>query len=119
MSILFLASACLMMWALGSDSPAQEKEKRKGTVTGEIKGKKATPNKKNVIIDVLAAGEEKARPYRVQYDPKVKGPIPAVLKAVEAASVGDRVQLDWIDTGEGLAITKFEVLKKKSGDKEK
>jgi hypothetical protein len=38
---------------------------------------------------------------------------------VKAANVGDRVQFDWLDTGEGLAITKFEVLKKKSGKKEK
>jgi hypothetical protein len=52
------------------------------------------------------------RSYRVQYDPKAKGPIPSVLEAVRAAKVGDRVQLEWIDTGEGLAITAFEVLKK-------
>jgi len=97
------------------DTSAQDKDKKKrtGTVTGEIKSSKATPNGKNTIIEVLAPGEEKARAYRVQYDPKVKGPIESVLKAVRAAKVGDRVQLDWIDTGEGLAITKFEVLTKK------
>jgi hypothetical protein len=39
--------------------------------------------------------------------------MPEVLKAVRAANVGDRVQLDWIDTGEGPAITQLEVLKKK------
>jgi hypothetical protein len=42
----------------------------------------------------------------------VKGPMPEVLKKVRAAKVGDRVQLEWIDTGEGLAITAFQVLKK-------
>jgi hypothetical protein len=90
----------------------QEKKKRTGSLTGELKSQKATPNGKNVIIEVLAAGEEKARPYRVNYDPQVKGPIPKVLEAVRAAKVGERVQLEWIDTGEGLAITSFSVLKK-------
>ena len=116
-SLICLAFACLLLWGISNE--AQSQEKRKGTISGEIKTKKDTPNKKNVVIEVLAAGEEKARPYRVQYDPKVKGPIPEILKAVKASNVGDRVQLEWIDTGEGLAITKFEVLKKKSGKKEK
>lgn len=96
----------------GSDGLGQEKKKRTGTLVGEIKSKKDTPNGKNVIIEVLAPGEEKPRSYRVMYDPKVKGPMPKVLEAVRAAKIGDRAQLDWIDTGEGLAITKFEVLKK-------
>jgi hypothetical protein len=115
-NLVCIAFACLLVWGISNE--AQSQEKRKGTISGEIKSKKDTPNKKNVIIEVLAAGEEKARPYRVQYDPKVKGPMPEVLKAVKASNVGDRVQFDWIDTGEGLAITKFEVLKK-SGKKEK
>ena len=93
-------------------APAPGQEKRTGKVTGELKSMKDTPNRKNVVIEVRADGEEKARSYRVQYDPAVKGPIPDVLKAVKAASVGDRVELDWVDTGEGLAITKFAVLKK-------
>jgi hypothetical protein len=96
---------------------AQGKERRTGSVTGEIKSRKDTPNGRNVIIEVLASGEEKPRPYRVQYDQKAKGPIPDVLAAVRAARVGDRVQLDWIDTGEGLAIKKFEVIKKKEDKK--
>lgn len=92
---------------------AQEQKKRSGTLTGELKSQMATPNGKNTIIEVLAPGEEKARSYRVQYDAKAKGPIPSVLEAVRAAKVGDRVQLEWVDTGEGLAIKSFEVLKKK------
>ena len=92
---------------------AQEQKKRSGTLTGELKSQKASPNGKNTIIEVLAPGEEKARSYRVQYDAKAKGPIPSVLEAVRAAKVGDRVQLEWVDTGEGLAIKSFEVLKKK------
>lgn len=96
----------------GSTETAVGQEKRTGSVVGEIKSRKDTPNGKNVMIEVLAAGEEKARSYRVQYDPSAKGPIPEVLKVVRGAGVGDRVEFDWIDTGEGLAIKKFAVLKK-------
>ncbi len=96
-----------------TEAEAQDKKKRMGTLTGEIKSSKVSPNGKNQIIEVQAVGEENPRPYRVMYDPKVKGPIPKVLEAVKAAKVGDRVQLDWVDTGEGLAITEFQLLKKK------
>ena len=107
-----LIGACVII-ALGivCGLEAQEK-KRSGKLTGELKSSKASPNGKNTIIEVLAPGEEKARSYRVQYDKKANGPMPEVLKAVRAAKVGDRVQLEWVDTGEGLAITAFEVLKK-------
>jgi hypothetical protein len=98
-------------------SAGGQDKKRTGSVTGEIKSKKDTPNGKNVILEVLAAGEEKARSYRVQYDPAVKGPLVDVLKAVRDAKVGDKTEFDWMDTGEGLAITKFQVLKKEK-DKE-
>jgi hypothetical protein len=91
---------------------AQDQKKRSGMITGELKSQKASPNGKNAIIEVLAPGEEKARSYRVLYDPKVKGPIPSVLESVRAAKVGDRVQMEWVDTGEGLAIKSFQVLKK-------
>jgi len=102
---------CLLLVAFGLGA-AQDQKKRSGTATGEVKSQKKTPNGKNIIIEVLAAGEEKARSYRVLYDAKVKGPIPSVLEAVRSASIGDRVQLEWVDTGEGLAIKSFEVLKK-------
>lgn len=97
------------------DAAQDQKKKRTGMITGVLKSQKKTPNGKNTIVEVLAPGEEKARSYRVQYDPKVKGPIESVLKAVRAAKVGDRVQLEWVDTGEGLAITTFAVLKKGGG----
>jgi hypothetical protein len=94
-------------------------DKRTGTISGVIKAKK--DQDKNVVIEVLAPGEEKPRPYFVQFDPKVKGPMPKVLKAVRAARVGDRVVFDWEATGHGPAIVKFEVLKKgrdkKDGEK--
>ena len=111
----FGVAAVFLLAALGG--PARGEEKRTGSITGEIKSKKDTPNGKNVVIEVLAAGEEKPRPYRVQYDQKAKGPIPEVLKAVRAAAVGDKVEFDWVDTGEGLAIKRFQVLKKGDGGK--
>lgn len=85
-------------------------DKRSGTITGEIKSKKEQNH--NLVIEVLAPGEEKARSYFVQHDPKIKGPIPEVLKAVGAANVGDQVVFDWEATGHGPAIVKFEVSKK-------
>jgi hypothetical protein len=64
------------------------------------------------VIEVLAPGEEKARSYFVQFDPKAQAPIPEVLSAVRAANVGDQVVFDWEATGHGPAIVKFEVRKK-------
>lgn len=113
MARLITMGVAIAFLAAGANGVAQEKEKKRtGSLTGEIKSSKASPNGKNTIVEVQASGEEKPRAYRVQYDPNAKGPIPAVLESVRAAKVGDRVQLDWIDTGEGLAITSFQVLKK-------
>jgi hypothetical protein len=92
-------------------------EKRSGTIAGVIKSSKA--QEKNVVIEVLAPGEEKARSYFVQYDPKIKAPIPEVLSAVRAAKVGDQVLLGWEATNHGPAIVKFEVRKKSEAKKEK
>ena len=92
--------------ATGRDD-ALAKETRTGSISGEIKSKKE--QNKNIVIEVLAPGEEKARAYFVQYDPKLKAPIPEVLKAVAAANVGDRVVFDWEATGHGPAIVKFKV----------
>ncbi|MBM3994107.1 MAG: hypothetical protein FJ303_08125 [Planctomycetes bacterium] len=108
--LAFTAIALLFSGITHADQ--KDKKKRTGTLVGEIKSSKVSPNGKNQIIEVLASGEEKARTYRVQYDPSVKGPIPKVLEAVKAAKVGDRARLEWIDTGEGLAITAFQLLKK-------
>jgi hypothetical protein len=113
--VLSVVVGVLAVFGLGDTVQAQEK--KTGTITGEIKTKKNTPNGKNVIIEVLAPGEEKPRPYRVMYDPAKKGPKEDVLAAVREAKVGDQVQFDWVDTGEGLAITAFKVVKKGSGDK--
>ena len=113
-----LAVVAFCFLTVGLLDAAQDQKKRSGMITGVLKSQKKSPNGKNSIIEVLAPGEEKARSYRVQYDPKVKGPIEPVLKAVRAANVGDTVQFEWVDTGEGLAITSFQVLKKAGEKKE-
>lgn len=89
--------------------------KRTGTIDGEVKSTKEQG--KNIVIEVLAPGEEKPRSYFVQFDPKLKAPMPEVLKAVRGAKVGDRVVFDWEATNHGPAIVKFEILKKAGGDK--
>jgi hypothetical protein len=115
---LFLASLVVaMLMICGSGPSAQAQERKSGTLTGVIKSKKPTPNGRNVILEVLAPGEEEPRPYRVNYSPEVKGPLPKVLEAVKASNVGDQVRFDWVDTGEGLGIKSFEVVKKAEGDK--
>src|SRR5262249_19771417 len=112
------ASLAMTLLALcGIRHEALGQEPRSGTVTGELKAKKDINDGKNTAIDVLAPGEERARSYQVQYDEKVKGPFPDVLKAVRGAAVGDRVQIDWVATGHGPAIKKFQVVKKGSGEK--
>lgn len=88
----------------------KEKDKRGGTIIGELKGRQDKDN--NTTIEVLAPGEEKARRYFVNYDPKIKGPIKSVLAAVRTAKIGDRVEFQWVATGHGPAITSFKVLKK-------
>ncbi len=99
----------------GKDVPKDGK--RSGTIAGEVKSKKAQGN--NVVIEVLAPGEEKARAYFVQFDPKIQGPILEILSAVRAANVGDQVLFDWEATGHGPAIVKFEVRKKATEKKDK
>jgi hypothetical protein len=94
-------------------SDAGEKEKNESyRVIGELKSQKNTPDGNNTLIEVLAPGEEKPRRYFVLYDPKINGPIVAVLRAVRAAHVGDTVELEWVKTGHGPAIKTFQVFKK-------
>jgi hypothetical protein len=107
-----LAILCFVL--CGLSNAGQEEKKKGGTVIGTLQAEKKTKDGNNSMIDVLAPGEEKARTYFVNYDPKIKGPIPSVLKAVRAAKVGDRVELEWIATNHGPAITAFRVLKKDS-----
>ena len=119
MVVMSLTLAVLAAAGVAGIAQEKDKKKRGGSLVGEVKSTKPTPNGKNVQLEVLAPGEEKARLYRVQYDPKVKGPMPKVLEAARAAKVGDRVQFEWVDTGEGLAMTSFEILKKATEPKKK
>ena len=112
----FTASLAVTLLAFcGTGNEALGQELRSGTVTGELKAKKDINDGKNTSIDVLAPGEEKPRSYHVQYDEKIKGPMPDVLKAVRAANVGDRVEIEWVATGHGPAIKKFQIVKKANG----
>jgi len=112
--LTILTAACVLFASLSAG--AQDDKKRTGSVVGTLKSQKPTKDGKNSIIEVLAPGEEKPRSYHVVYDPKIKGPIESVLKAVRAAKVGERVEFDWVETGHGPAIKTFRVLVK-SGDK--
>jgi hypothetical protein len=103
-------AVALLGWVLVAGDAAAQDEKKSGTISGEVKSLK--DKNKNVEITVLSPGEEKARAYFVQYDPKAKAPIASVLKAVKHAKVGDKVVFDWVATNHGPAIVKFEVLKK-------
>ena len=115
-----LAATCMTFIALIAYVPSDAQEPKKaGAIIGEVKAAKDSKDGKNTMIDVLAPGEEKARTYFVNYDPKIKGPIPEVLKAVRAAKVGERVELEWISTNHGPAITAFRVLKTGSKDEGK
>lgn len=95
--------ALLIMCGIGN---AQGQKKRTGTIIGELKSIKDAPNKRDTIIEVLAPAEEKARRYHVGAQQKT------LVAAVRAAKVGDRVEIDWFDTNEGLCVEKFRVLKK-------
>src|SRR5262245_36888070 len=115
--ILAVAAAVLFLAVVGT-ADAQNARKT-GTTIGTITASAPSPNGKNTIIDVKAPGDEAARKFRVQYDPTIKAPLAEVLKSVRAAKVGDQCKFDWVDTGEGLAIVKFEVVKKADEKKEK
>jgi hypothetical protein len=101
------------VFVLGAAASAQEG--KGGTIVGVVKASKNTQDGRNTTIEVLAPGEEKARSYFVNYDPKIKGPLPKVLAVVRTAKVGDRVELQWVPTNHGPAIVSFSVVKKDGG----
>lgn len=80
-----------------------------GTVVGKLKSKVDTADGKNTNIEVKAPGEEKPRKYFVNFDPKLRKPLPKVLHDVRSASIGDAVELEWVKTGHGPAIISFMV----------
>ncbi len=85
---------------------AELKKLRTGTTIGVLKSVNPAKNKRDIIIEVLAPGEEKPRRYTVGAQK------PAMIATINAAKVGDRVEIDWFDTVEGLCIEKFQVLTK-------
>ena len=111
-----LAITCGLSGAIAQN---KDKKERTGTVIGEFKSRKDSKNGKSVTLEILGAGEEKARAYLVAYnpnDPKAKGPFVELLAAVNTAKIGDRVQCEWVDTPKGSEggyfLTAFKVLKK-------
>lgn len=92
--------------AAGQAGGVQLKKLRTGSTVGELRSVKPAKNKRDMEIEVRAPGEERARRYTVGAHQK------ELLVAVKAASVGDRVEIDWFDTVEGLCVEKFRVLKK-------
>ena len=76
-----------------------------------MKGQKDVNDGKNVHLEVLAPGEEKARSYHVMHDPKIKGGDRKILAEVRMAKAGDRVEIEWVATGHGPAIKAFKILK--------
>jgi hypothetical protein len=99
--------------ATGGATNAQLKKLRTGTTIGELKSVKPAKNKRDVEIEILAPGEEKARRYTVGAQQK------ELMVAVKAATVGDRVEIEWFDTVEGLCVDKLQVLKKAKNEKDK
>ena len=109
---------CVVL-ALAACAFASAQEPKTGKIIGELKTQKDSKDGKNTIIEVLAPGEEKARSYHVNWDPKLMAPLPDVLKSVRGAKVGERVEFEWVGTNHGPAITSFKVLKKDSDSKDK
>jgi hypothetical protein len=108
---------CVLLFAgaLRLESAAQPKG-RTAQVQGILKSRIELKNTKNILIEILADGEETPRKYGVPYLPKEKGPIAGVLPAVHAARLGDRVRCDLVYGAHGyesgFTVVSFEVLKK-------
>ena len=104
MSVLFFCSGFSNPWA--------------DEVVAQIELK----NSKNLIIEILADGDEKPRRFGVPYVPKGKGPITEVLAAVSRANIGDRVHCELVYGAygyeSGFTVTAFQVLKKAEAKKD-
>jgi hypothetical protein len=114
-----LASACGHAQSTAQDKDTKE---RTATVIGVLTSRTEIKNRKDLIIEILADGEEKARRYGVPYVPKGKGPITEVLGDVNRAKIGDRVLCDLLYGAygyeSGFTVTSFQVLKKTDGKKD-
>jgi hypothetical protein len=96
--------------AMGDTAAAQLKKLRTGTTIGELKSITLAKNKRDMVIEVLSPGEERARRYTVGAQQK------EVIAVVKAAKVGDRVEVEWFDTVEGLCVDKLKVLRAEKPD---
>ena len=109
--LLLTLAVALLSFAVAS---ADEKEKKSGTVTGEV-----TAKDKN-WIEVKADGEEKARRYMPHWrggDTNQGGGLDKdMLKVFAGLKVGSRVRLEW-EFEERARAVKVEVLDNKKKDK--
>jgi len=105
----FLGTA-LALDVLSADVAAQEKRKT-GTILGFVTDKGNSKAMNNAWVEIKADGEEKGRRYWPAADRKIGGPDREILAAIRAVAIGARVQIEWIDAGDGKDITKFQVLK--------
>jgi hypothetical protein len=107
---LFIAS--LLVIAL-VDSGASQEKRRTGALAGVVTDKGNSKDGKNGWVEIKADGEEKGRRYWPAADRKVGGPDREILAAIRKVGIGSRVRIEWIDSGDGKDMTKFEVLKPK------
>lgn len=111
-----LLGMALMVVALVSfaDLSAQDKAKRRtGTLAGVVIAKGDSKDGRNGWIEIKADGEEKGRKYWPVGAPKGGGPDREILAGMRKAEIGARVQVEWVDAGDGKDLTKFEVLRGK------
>lgn len=93
----------IVVVATADHGTAQLKKLRTGRTIGELRSMNLAKNKRDTEISVLAPGEENARRYTV--NPLQK----EVLAELKRAKIGDRVEIDWYDTVEGLCVDKLKL----------
>ncbi len=119
-AMLLMASGCQILCSpLAPMVHGSDDKERTGTVSGELKSRTEAKNGRSVTLEILASGEEKARRYFVAYNPKdptAEKPFKELLAKVNAAKIGDRVQIAWVNNPKGseggFFVTDFEILKK-------
>jgi hypothetical protein len=109
MRILVYGLAVTLFFFPVDSGQAQLKKLKTGVVAGEVRAIQTARNKRDMELELLAPGEEKARKYTVGAHQKV------LLETLKFLQVGDRVEIDWFDTVEGLCVEKLRLLKKTPG----
>ncbi len=108
--MLGFCALTLLFSLLSADTTAQDK-RRTGTIVGLVTDKGNSKTMNNAWVEVKADGEEKGRKYWPAADRKIGGPDREILAAIRTVAIGARVQIEWIDAGDGKDISKFQVLK--------